>query len=150
MTSVSNDSVSDMIRAPRADSNASRRPMLAASRHGRRPRRWHGGDDGWRPIIGGKRRRCDGRSGVSLANLNRLIDYPADDMTITVEAGMTIAELNKRLAEKRQWLPVDVARPDRDDRRRGDCRKRRRPATISPTARCATICSASRPSMARA
>jgi len=39
-------------------------------------------------------------------------DYPADDMTITVDAKTTIAELSKRLAENRQWLPVDVARPD--------------------------------------
>ena len=31
--------------------------------------------------------------GLSLAKLNRVIDYPADDLTITVEAGMTIAEL---------------------------------------------------------
>jgi FAD/FMN-containing dehydrogenase len=54
-------------------------------------------------------------SGVTLstANLNRLIDYPADDMTVTVEAGMTIGALNKLLAEKRQWLPVDVPFPDR-------------------------------------
>ncbi len=50
---------------------------------------------------------------LSTANLNRLIDYPADDMTVTVEAGMTIAYLNGLLAEKRQWLPVDMAWPDR-------------------------------------
>jgi glycolate oxidase FAD binding subunit len=50
---------------------------------------------------------------LSTANMNRLIDYPADDMTVTVEAGMTISELNRLLAEKRQWLPVDVPFPDR-------------------------------------
>ena len=50
---------------------------------------------------------------LSTANLNRLIDYPADDMTVTVEAGVTIGQLNSILAEKRQWLPVDVAWPDR-------------------------------------
>jgi glycolate oxidase FAD binding subunit len=44
---------------------------------------------------------------------DRVIDYPAADMTITVEAGMTIAELNRQLAAQRQWLPVDVAWPDR-------------------------------------
>ena len=31
--------------------------------------------------------------GVSLAELNRVVDYPARDMTITVEAGITMAEL---------------------------------------------------------
>jgi glycolate oxidase len=43
----------------------------------------------------------------------RVIDYPADDMTVTVESGITIAELNRVLAEKRQCLPVDVAFPDK-------------------------------------
>ncbi len=51
--------------------------------------------------------------GLSLANLNRTIDYPAADMTITVEAGMTVAELNRQLAAQRQRLPIDVAQPDR-------------------------------------
>ena len=51
--------------------------------------------------------------GLSLESLDRVIDYPADDMTITVEAGMTIAELNRRLAVKGQRLPVDVAHPQR-------------------------------------
>jgi glycolate oxidase subunit GlcD len=51
--------------------------------------------------------------GLSLAKLNRVVDYPADDLTITVEAGMTIAELNRVLAANRQWLPVDVPEPER-------------------------------------
>lgn len=61
------------------------------------------------------RRACENGSPVhvSLKKLNRVIDYPADDMTITVEAGVTIAELNRRLVERRQWLPVDVAWPER-------------------------------------
>jgi glycolate oxidase FAD binding subunit len=51
--------------------------------------------------------------GLSLANLSRVIDYPAADMTITVEAGLTISALAKRLADERQRLPIDVAQPDR-------------------------------------
>ena len=51
--------------------------------------------------------------GLSTANLNRMIDYPAADMTITVETGMTIAELTKQLATQGQRLPIDVAQPDR-------------------------------------
>jgi len=51
--------------------------------------------------------------GLSLANLRRVIDYPADDMTITVEAGLTAAELTKCLAEKRQRLPIDVCQSNR-------------------------------------
>ena len=49
--------------------------------------------------------------GLSLAGLNRVIDYPARDLTITVEAGVTIAELAGRLAAERQRLPVDVPFP---------------------------------------
>ncbi len=51
--------------------------------------------------------------GLSLAEMNRVVDYPADDMTITVEAGTTIAKLVRRLAVKRQRLPVDVPHADR-------------------------------------
>ena len=50
---------------------------------------------------------------LSLAKLNRVIDYPAADLTITVEAGMTLAELAKCLAAQRQRLPIDVPQPDR-------------------------------------
>jgi glycolate oxidase FAD binding subunit len=50
--------------------------------------------------------------GLSLKNLCRVIDYPADDMTITAGAGMTIGELGKHLAEKRQRLPVDIRQPE--------------------------------------
>jgi glycolate oxidase FAD binding subunit len=51
--------------------------------------------------------------GLSLAQLNRVVDYPADDMTITVQAGLTIAELAAGLAEKHQRLPVDIPQADR-------------------------------------
>ena len=51
--------------------------------------------------------------GLSLQKLDRLIDYQPEDMTVTVEAGMTLAELSKILIKRRQRLPIDVARPDR-------------------------------------
>src|SRR5690606_32325083 len=44
--------------------------------------------------------------------LNRVIDYPARDMTITVEAGITWEQLEAELAKEGQWLPVDVARAE--------------------------------------
>lgn len=50
--------------------------------------------------------------GLSLAGLNRVVDYPARDMTITVEAGITMRQLADTLANERQWLPVDAAQPD--------------------------------------
>lgn len=52
---------------------------------------------------------CEGESiQVQLNKLNRVIDFPARDMTITVEAGIRIAELNRILAAENQRLPIDV------------------------------------------
>lgn len=45
--------------------------------------------------------------GLRLTGLNRVVDYPARDMTITVEAGVTMKQLADTLAAERQWLPVD-------------------------------------------
>lgn len=45
---------------------------------------------------------------VDLRALDRLIDYPARDMTVTVEAGMTAARLQELLAQENQRLTVDV------------------------------------------
>lgn len=51
--------------------------------------------------------------GIETSALTRVDDYPSEDMTITVEAGLTIRELSQLLASKGQSLPIDVARPDR-------------------------------------
>lgn len=51
--------------------------------------------------------------GLSLSGLNRLLDYPAEDMTVTIEAGMTAAELARHLAGRQQRLPIDVRQPAR-------------------------------------
>lgn len=40
--------------------------------------------------------------------LNRVVDYPARDMTITVEGGMRLAELQALLATEGQRLPLDI------------------------------------------
>ncbi|HEX7448013.1 MAG TPA: FAD-binding oxidoreductase [Pirellulales bacterium] len=51
--------------------------------------------------------------GLRLTALNRVVDYPAGDMTITVEAGMTMDALAAQLAREGQRLPVDAAHADR-------------------------------------
>ena len=51
--------------------------------------------------------------GVDMRNLNQVIAYPARDMTITVQAGVTIAKLQKILAGENQRLPIDVPLADR-------------------------------------
>jgi glycolate oxidase FAD binding subunit len=50
---------------------------------------------------------------VDLTKLNEVIDYPARDMTITVQAGITIARLQDILATEGQRLPIDVPLPER-------------------------------------
>jgi glycolate oxidase FAD binding subunit len=50
---------------------------------------------------------------VDLRALTQIIDYPARDMTITVQAGITLVELQKRLAEENQRLPIDVPDAER-------------------------------------
>ena len=50
---------------------------------------------------------------LSLAALNRVLEHAADDLTITVEAGTALAELNRHLAAKGQWLPIDATDPDK-------------------------------------
>lgn len=49
---------------------------------------------------------------VDLTRLNQVIDYPARDMTVTVQAGIRMAELQAVLATENQELPVDVPLPD--------------------------------------
>jgi glycolate oxidase FAD binding subunit len=46
--------------------------------------------------------------GLSLGGLKRIVDYPSRDMTITVEAGITIDQLATALAKEKQRLPIDL------------------------------------------
>jgi glycolate oxidase FAD binding subunit len=50
---------------------------------------------------------------IDLTALDRVIDYPARDMTITVQAGITLDRLQTALAAEGQRLPIDVPSPDR-------------------------------------
>ena len=50
---------------------------------------------------------------LKLDALDQIIDYPAEDMTITVQAGMTLGQLQTVLGEKGQFLPVDAPNADR-------------------------------------
>lgn len=50
---------------------------------------------------------------LSTLSLNRVLEHAAGDMTVTVEAGCTIAELQRTLAGHRQRLALDPLWPDR-------------------------------------
>lgn len=45
---------------------------------------------------------------VATSAMTRVIDYPARDMTITVESGIRFADLQKTLSAEGQRLPIDV------------------------------------------
>jgi glycolate oxidase FAD binding subunit len=50
---------------------------------------------------------------VHMLRLDQVIDYPARDMTITVQAGITIAKLQEVLAAENQRLPIDVPQAEK-------------------------------------
>lgn len=50
--------------------------------------------------------------GVSLSRLTRVVACEPEDMTITVEAGLSVGALNRTLEHARQRLPVDPRDPD--------------------------------------
>ncbi|HUI28257.1 MAG TPA: FAD-binding oxidoreductase [Candidatus Kryptonia bacterium] len=50
---------------------------------------------------------------LSLRRLDRIVAHEAADMTVTVEAGCTLAPLDQTLARAQQWLPLDPPSPAR-------------------------------------
>ncbi len=48
---------------------------------------------------------------LCLTRLRQVCDYEPADLTATVQAGITLADLGKVLGEKGQFLPLDVPRP---------------------------------------
>jgi glycolate dehydrogenase FAD-binding subunit len=50
---------------------------------------------------------------VDMTALNQVIDYPARDMTITVQAGITMAKLQEILDKENQLLPIDTPLADK-------------------------------------
>jgi FAD/FMN-containing dehydrogenase len=50
---------------------------------------------------------------ADLSRLNRILEHTPEDMTVTVEAGVTLAALQQALAHRGQWLPLDAPNPGR-------------------------------------
>ena len=51
--------------------------------------------------------------GLDLGAMNRVLQHTPEDMTVTVESGVTLAELQATLARRGQWLPIDPPNPER-------------------------------------
>ena len=78
-------------------------------------RQWHDAASPWIPSGLGTRLDwgppLDARHPVlSCRGLNRVIDHAVDDLTITVQAGCPLTDLQAVLAERGQWLPLDHPR----------------------------------------
>ena len=78
-------------------------------------RQWHDAASPWIPSGLGTRLDwgppLDARHPVlSCRGLNRVIDHAVDDLTITVQAGCPLTDLQAVLAERGQWLPLDQPR----------------------------------------
>lgn len=50
---------------------------------------------------------------VSTKSFNRILMYEPTDLTLSVEAGATLAEVQATLGEHGQWLPIDAPNPER-------------------------------------
>lgn len=50
---------------------------------------------------------------IDLSGINEVLRYDPDDMTMSVQAGCRLQDLNRMLGDNRQVLPVDAALPDK-------------------------------------
>jgi glycolate oxidase FAD binding subunit len=48
---------------------------------------------------------------ISTQHLKQLVDHAVGDMTVTLQAGLRFADLQKILAQHNQWIPLDPAYP---------------------------------------
>ena len=78
-------------------------------------RQWHQDSTPWIPS--GQGTRLDwgpaldpDHAVLSCQHLNQVIEHAVDDLTITVEAGLPLVDLQLLLAAQEQWLPVDWPR----------------------------------------
>ena len=53
------------------------------------------------------------RLAITMRRMNRILDYQPEDMTVTVQSGIILANLARTLSEHGQFLPVDPPIPQR-------------------------------------
>ena len=49
---------------------------------------------------------------VDIRSLNKLLEYRPEDMTVTIQTGILLADLQKQLTARGQWLPIDPPHPE--------------------------------------
>jgi FAD/FMN-containing dehydrogenase len=58
-------------------------------------------------------RRGEKIPAVELGSMTRVLEFTPEDMTVTVEAGISLERLQQALIQHRQWLPIDPPRAER-------------------------------------
>ena len=82
--------------------------LSAADRDGKAVVPWGGGTA---MALGNKARACD--LVINTSRLNRVLEYEPSDLTVVVEAGITLGDLQEELAERGQFLPLDPPLPEK-------------------------------------
>jgi glycolate oxidase FAD binding subunit len=103
MTNSSTDGSCDQVLTPTSTSEVAELLRAAV-----------GGDDRLstnRVTAEGTKSSSDSAKRIDLQKMNSVVDYPARDMTVTVQAGMAASELATVLAEEKQQLPIDEFDP---------------------------------------
>ncbi len=74
---------------------------------------------------------------ISTVRLNAVVAHRHGDLTATIQAGATLGDVNRALAEHRQWIPLDPPSADRATigGARGDQRQRAEAASLWRAAR---------------
>ncbi len=85
--------VTELARFLAANAQRERRPLLPV---------------GGRTSLGFGVSPVDNSLEVTTSRLDAVVDYPARDMTVTVQAGCRVSQLQAQLATEKQRLPVDV------------------------------------------
>ena len=60
-----------------------------------------------------KNARAEKIPSIDLRQMNRVLELTPEDMTASVEAGISLSALQKALSVHRQWLPIDPPNPER-------------------------------------
>src|SRR6266404_8474794 len=64
-------------------------------------------------VLAGAHARGEKVAAIQLKSLNHMLEHTPQDMTVTVEAGITLSVLQALLARQGQWLPIDPPAPER-------------------------------------
>ena len=95
----------DEVAAILAEASAARRPVFI---------RGNGTKAGWsQPERTAMLSSEDDGTELVTTGLNRLVAHRHGDLTATVEAGAVLADVNRELASRGQWIPLDPNWPDR-------------------------------------